>query len=225
MIQGIDSASDAIRDQQFLHLKVYDSNPKGKEASPCIMLSADTTEELAESFEREMNRRSANCQYWLVLYDRGNKGQTINPFVKEGTGLPRIGENAPSASASSPTTGMSKDLITLSAENERLKIQLEHKTQEVEELKGQIIDLEDELEEMGDGEGDPFEASILNLLSGVMTKTPGEAIGGGSDVMTALLKIKSVSPEAEELLVKLGKLAETNPDQLKGFITQINSNL
>jgi hypothetical protein len=106
-----------------------------------------------------------------------------------------------------------------------LKIQLEHKTKEVEILQGQIIDLEEELDEIEDAEDDPLSASLVNMLSGFMGKNPAEAIGGGSDVMTALMKIKSVSPESEELLVKLGKLAESNPDQLKGFITQINSNL
>jgi len=104
-----------------------------------------------------------------------------------------------------------------------LKIQLEHKTQEVEDLKGQIIDLEDELDEAGDGD-DPFETSIMNMLSGIMQNKAPDALGG-SDVMTALMKIKSVSPEAEQLLVKLGKLADTNPEQLKGFITQINANI
>jgi hypothetical protein len=112
MIQGIEYASEAIRDQQFLNVKIYDSNPKGKDATPCIMLSADTPEDLAESFEREMQRRSSNCQYWMELYDRGNKGKTINPFVKEGKGISKSDENAPSISGSSPTTGMSKDILS-----------------------------------------------------------------------------------------------------------------
>jgi hypothetical protein len=43
--------------------------------------------------------------------------------------------------------------------------------------------------------------------------------------MTALMKIKSVSPESEELLVKLGKLAETDPEKLKGFVITLNQNL
>jgi hypothetical protein len=63
------------------------------------------------------------------------------------------------------------------------------------------------------------------MLSGFVTKNPGEAIGGGSDVMSALMKIKSVSPESEELLVKLGKLAETDPEKLKGFVITLNQNL
>jgi len=223
MIQGIEFASEAIRDQGFLNLKIYDSNPKGKDGIPIIMLSADTTEDLAESFEREMQRRSANCQYWMELYDRGNKGKTINPFVKEGLGISKSDENAPSISGSSPTTGNNKDIISLSAENERLKIQLEHKTRELEDAQGTIVDLEELLDELEDNESDPFESSLMNMLSGMMTKTP-ESLGGG-DVMTALMKIKSVSPESEQLLIKLGNMAESNPDQLKGFITQINSNL
>jgi len=223
MIQGIELASEAIRDQQFTCLKVYDCNPKGKDATPCIMLSADCPEDLADSFEREMARRSANCQYWMLLYDKGNKGSTINPFVKEGLGALAKTDNAPSAPISSPTT-MSKDLITLSAENERLKIQLEHKTQELEQAQGIIVNLQEELDEYEDDEDDPFTASIMNMLSGFVGNKPGEALGGG-DVMTALMKIKSVSPEAEALLIKLGKLAETNPEQLKGFITQVNSSL
>lgn len=225
MIQGIQSASDAIRDQHFLNLKVYDSNPKGKDSSPCIMISADTTDELAESFVREMDRRSANCQYWMVLYDRGNKGQTINPFVKDGNGVSKGILNADIPSSTAPSTGMPKDLILLSAENERLKIQLEHKTKEVEELQGQIVDLEEMLDELEEAEDDPLSASLVNMLSGFVTKNPGEAIGGGSDVMSALMKIKSVSPESEELLVKLGKLAETDPEKLKGFVITLNQNL
>jgi hypothetical protein len=93
----------------------------------------------------------------------------------------------------------------------------------LEDAQGTIVDLEEMLDELEDNESDPFESSLMNMLSGMMTKTP-ESLGGG-DVMTALMKIKSVSPESEQLLIKLGNLAESNPDQLKGFITQINSNL
>jgi hypothetical protein len=223
MIYGIDNVAEMIRINKYTNLKIYASNPRSKDADPCIHISgASSPDDLAESFMREMSYRSPGNQYWIKLYGPKNETAISETFMIESGKAPAPDDN-PASRLSGQVPVLSQNLLDLTSENARLKIENTALQEQVEKLQGEVFDLEDELDAL-DEEADPLTTSLMQILSG-FTKGPAESIAGGNEVMTALMKIKTVSPEAEALLIKLGNLAESNPDQLKGFVTTLNSSL
>jgi hypothetical protein len=221
MIYGINSAAEKITDSHFTNFKVYVSNPRNKESEPCEMhINASSPDDLAEHFIRKMGRHAPGVQYWVKLYNGKNEEPNIFTFTKE-TGAPA---SYPGATAlGSPEQGAgTSDLLELTASNTRLEIELRNAQEKIAELEGDILDLEDELDNF-EGDEDPLTGTLVNIL-GSFAK-PGASALGGNDVLVALTEIKAVAPEAEGLLIKLGALAKENPEQLKIFVETLNKNL
>ncbi|NBV14457.1 MAG: hypothetical protein EBS07_10380 [Sphingobacteriia bacterium] len=223
MIYGINSVAEMIAANRFNNLKVYASNPRQKDQDPAVHITgADSPEDLAESFIREMSYRAPGNQYWLKLYGTKNETAIQETFMIEG-GNSQALTGDPPALAEKQAPAFSSNLVEMTADKTRLEIELKAAQEKIEELEGHIIDLEDELEDQEE-DNDPLSASLVQILSG-LAKPGSGALGDSSEVMVALMEIKAVEPEAEALLIKLGKLAKSNPEQLKGFISTLNKNL
>lgn len=223
MIYGINHAAEKITDSHFTNFKVYTSNPRSKESEPCEMhINASSPEDLAEHFVRKMNRHAPGNQYWVKLYNGKNEEPNIFTFTKEpgaqvsNPGLTDIGNNIPGAGTF--------ELVEISADKARLEIELRNAQERIAQLEGEIMDLEDELDNL-DQEDDPLTGTLVNILGSFAKPGAGASGLGGSEVMAALMEIKEVAPEAEGLLIKLGALAKQNPEQLKIFVETLNKNL
>jgi len=222
MIYGINNVASVIRRNKFTNLKVYSSNPRSKDSDPCLLITdADSPDDLADSFEDEMSYRSAGNQYWLRLYGEKNQSPVVETFMKEIADSKEL-PVARGLGSQEPSSMSAKEVIDLSAENARLTVELRNAHETIDQLNGEILDLEDELE---DQEEDPLTSSIMQILSGLTNNGGAIPAMAGADVLSAFNEIKLVAPEAEVLIVKLGAMAKSNPEQLKGFIETLNKNL
>ena len=223
MIYGINNVASVIRRNKFTNLKVYSSNPRSKDSDPCLLITdADSPDDLADSFEDEMSYRSAGNQYWLRLYGEKNQSPVVETFMKEVADSKEL-PVAHGLGSREPSSMSAKEAIDLSAENARLTVELRNALETIDQLHGEILDLEDELEEQ---EEDPLTSSIMSILTGLTSNNNGTIPAmAGADVLSAFNEIKLVAPEAETLIVKLGSMAKNNPEQLKGFIDTLNKNL
>lgn len=223
MIYGINNVAAVIRRNKFTNLKVYSSNPRSKDSDPCLLITdADSPEDLADSFEDEMSYRSAGNQYWIRLYGEKNQSPVVETFMKENADSKEM-PVARELGSKEPSSMSAQQIIELSAENARLTVELLNARETIEQLNGEILDLEDELE---DQEEDPLTSSIMSILSGLTSNNGGSIPAmAGADVLSAFNEIKLIAPEAEVLIVKLGAMAKSNPEQLKVFIDTLNKNL
>lgn len=223
MIYGVDNVASWIEDQHYTNLKVFSSRPSGKEVQePCVYIKGSQSSiELAESFKREMSYRSPGQQYWIKLYGDKNESPIAETFSLEGNSN---NVNSP-VYIGSQQSELPSNLIELTAENARLKIELENTINQLEEAKKEIVDLEDLLDAEEEENSDPLTASLVSILGSLAQNTNNGSLSGNSEVLNAFLSIKNVEPKAEELIIKLGKLATTEPDKLKGFINTLNSSL
>jgi len=221
MIYGINNVSAVIRRSKFTSLKVYSSSPRSKDSDPCLLIAdADSPDDLADSFEDEMSYRSAGNQYWLKLYSEKNSTPVVETFMKESADS-KESPVARELGTQVPSSLSAKEIIDLSSENARLKVELDNAKETIDQLNGEILDLEDELE---DQEPDTLTSSIMSILSGITNPSAMPAMAG-ADVLSAFNEIKAIAPDAEILIVKLGSMAKNNPEQLKGFIETLNKNL
>ena len=228
MIAGLSNVVEMIRNNPYVNVAVYTSNPRGKDADPCLKITdADSPDMLADAFQREMSYRSTGTMYWIKLYKDRNSGQIIENFTVESAPAPghKTDEahaiNGPSAPA--PIIPVNADMIEA---NVRMKAEIEILNAEITRLKGQIVDLEEELDELDDDDEDGDDTALTTLLTGLFGKTMNtDSLAGNNDVISAFTEIKRIAPEAEAVIIKLGELAQTNPDQLKSFITQVHEGL
>jgi hypothetical protein len=223
MIYGVDNVSSWIEDQHYCNLKVFSSRPSNKDAQePCVFIKgANSSIELAESFKREMSYRAPGQQYWIKLYGDKNESPIAESFSLEGN---LQNANSPVYIGSNQSE-LPSNLIELTAENARLKIELENTIYQLEDAKKEIVDLEELLDAEEENSSDPLTQSLVSILGSLAQNTSNGSLSGNSEVLSAFLSIKNVEPKAEDLIIKLGKLATTEPDKLKGFINTLNSSL
>jgi len=238
---GEEAVCSVIEQSSHLHFKIHSQKPnlKDKEARDIYLVKQFaegkdktlTIEAFKKWSEHYLKHSSKPDQlFYLEMYTYVKVGGRPGARSPKGTSeiscfrLTQEEINEQPVIQQNPNNNLSEEYV-------KLRIEIERLNWEKEQLQAQLLDQEEEEEEEEEGSGSlfginldsPIGQSIGEIIAGLAQTVTKQVIGSGTNpLMEALQTIKQTNPKAEQVLIKIGEIAKSDPEQIVQMIDYLH---